>query len=385
MAIPAISLFIPFHKLDPSKKNQCIFPTQKGERCRWCCEENDNASAIWHQETIRTQIMLGQLISLDLLQMYILCNCSKEDNAKHQHRIEDIGFSMPLAQRWNTEIMRYDAYQSQTKTSLPAPSEESLTQAPVSEFRLHIATPGPNDSVARNILDPLQNYDFQTGSVYAFDRESSPGHVKIGWTAVSIAGRLEHWANCGYKPNLIISVHNIPCAQRVETLIHYELIREWRRERSCIGCRKSHKEWFEVDPETAKQVVVDWANFMKISEPYTPEGLLNDMWLKIVKDMEARDQVVTARKLLDHFAADFAALLLEELTLIEDQIDSTRPSQVDEKIIDSLERTLVHDDFLEAKSSQFPSSANFTNRTSQKGLMPKQILLPSSPVQFQDS
>jgi hypothetical protein len=152
----------------------------------------------------------------------------------------------------------------------------ALSQPPLSEFRPHVADPLPSDSVSRKILDPLENRDFETGSLYIFDRASSPGHVKIGWTASSVPARLKDWSNCGYKPNLLFSVHCVPHAQRVETLTHHELIKEWRRERMCkaLWCQKSHQEWFEIGKERAAQVLGDWADFMGKAEPYDSEGSL---------------------------------------------------------------------------------------------------------------
>jgi hypothetical protein len=119
---------------------------------------------------------------------------------------------------------------------------QSIPQTPPSEFRPHIANPLPSDSICRKIAEPLEDRDFETGSLYIFDRASSPGHVKIGWTARSVQCRLKDWSKCGYIPNLLFSVDAIPHAQRVETLTHYELIKEWRRERRCKAewCQKSH-------------------------------------------------------------------------------------------------------------------------------------------------
>lgn len=40
---------------------------------------------------------------------------------------------------------------------------------------------------------------------------------------------------------LFFEVPSVLHAQRAETLTHYQLIREWRRERMCKGCEKSHQ------------------------------------------------------------------------------------------------------------------------------------------------
>ena len=137
-------------------------------------------------------------------------------------------------------------------------SQLSVTyKTPLSEFRPHIVNPLPDDLVARKILEPLVDRDFEKGSLYIFKRESSPGYVKIGWTSRSIQGRLDDWAKCGYTPNLLFSVVSVVNAQRVETLTHFELIKEWRRERRCKAphCLKSHQEWFQVSIKRASAIL----------------------------------------------------------------------------------------------------------------------------------
>lgn len=156
---------------------------------------------------------------------------------------------------------------------------ETSHQPPLSEFRAHIAETNPTHSVSSKIQDYLCNRDFETGSLYIFDRKSSPGHVKIGWTARTVTGRLKDLSKCGYTPNLLFQMDSVPHAQRVETLTHHELIKEWRRERRCnkgLGCQIAHREWFEICKERAKQVLGDWAKFMTVAEPYDSNGYLKN-------------------------------------------------------------------------------------------------------------
>ncbi|KAJ5523595.1 hypothetical protein N7513_013139 [Penicillium frequentans] len=174
-----------------------------------------------------------------------------------------------------------------------------------SEFRPHINEPSPDDCVYRKMLDPLVDRDFETGRLYIFDRVSSPGHVKIGWTANSVSNRLRSWSSCGYTPNLLFNTSPIHNAMRAETLTHYEFIKEWRRERMCKapGCGKSHQEWFEISGERAKQVVSKWATFMEIARPYDEGGLLKSQWREVIEKIHHRLEVVTAEKLLALYTA----------------------------------------------------------------------------------
>lgn len=372
---PDASSFIPFYELDPSTQKQCIFITQKGERCKRTLSGTDNNRAIEiHQNIIAISSVT---VDLDLLQEYIVCNCCRSGRgARHRDRIEDSNLLIPLAQRWQDEIRRNSALQSNHTTSVKTPEKSILVpsyyqsslrpsssinaiiskatpssstyqcssprssiatgialessgsqprynlrprevnfstsptttrtkiipRAPLSEFRPHIEDPRPSDSVSCKILKCLKGRDFKTGALYVFDRTSSPGHVKIGWTASSVSGRLAVWSKCGYTPNLLFSVANVSHAQRVETLTHHELIKEWRRERMCKAahCGKSHQEWFEVSKDRAIQVLRDWADFMKEAEPYDSEGQLKDRWMKVIKILDGNRETVTAKKLLEY-------------------------------------------------------------------------------------
>ena len=180
-----------------------------------------------------------------------------------------------------------------------------------SEFRPHKPNSSRADSVFSKMQANLRNRDLETGSIYIFDRASSPGHVKIGWTSVSVAGRLQKWSECGYTPNLILSVDRIPHAQRVETLVHHELIKQWRRERSCkgIGCGKQHQEWFETSKERAMHVLRSWADFMREAQPYDLLGELKDPIRAIIQSMDTRGELLTGQKVLERFHASLSTRL----------------------------------------------------------------------------
>jgi hypothetical protein len=179
----------------------------------------------------------------------------------------------------------------------------------LSEFQPHIANPSNKDTVAWKMLEPLEDRDFETGSVYIFNRDSSPGHVKIGWTANSVEARLMGWSECGYTPNELFRANDIPFAQRAETLTHHELIKEWRRERQCKGlkCRArqvSHQEWFEVSQERAIHVLSNWVQFFKKAKPYdNHQGTLKPEWEEVVNTMDAEGEIVTATRMLEEYKA----------------------------------------------------------------------------------
>ena len=293
--IPNISTFIRFYELDPRTENQCIYVTQKGARCRWPSSNNDQAKELY---LILLQYQ-GRDVDLSVLEKYIVSSCCRSGRAQHCDRIVDVGLLPSLAQRWQGEIM----IKVQNRIRLDSATSEryrNVAQSPLSEFRPHVAQPTADDSVAYRIQIRLEDRDFESGSLYMFDRVSSPGHVKIGWTARSVQGRLDDWSRCGYIPNLLFSEHNIPFAQRAETLVHYELIYEWRRERMCKAdwCRKSHREWFEVSVERAIKVMGSWSILFRSAPPYDAQGSLKPYWKDIVKAMIKNRETITGHTLL---------------------------------------------------------------------------------------
>ncbi|CAI9634157.1 unnamed protein product [Alternaria burnsii] len=184
------------------------------------------------------------------------------------------------------------------------------------EFTTHTHDPTHEDSVAWKICEDLNvrkpKRDLETGMVYMYRRESSPGYVKIGWTAKSVEKRLEQWLKCGYTPIELFRATGVPHAQRVETLTHYELIKEWRKERPCEVCSEKtgkpvcHQEWFEVSKERAIQILSTWVELFKKANPYDLSGSLKSDWRDVVDGMKKNNEAVTSRKLLEHYEATVA-------------------------------------------------------------------------------
>lgn len=171
--------------------------------------------------------------------------------------------------------------------------------------------PTYKDTVAWRFREPLDargnQRDFKEGAVYVYSREISPGYVKIGWTSRSVDERLSDWSNCGYTPIKLFETERIPHAQRIETLTHYQMIKEWRREKTCDGCRTRkgkqirHQEWFEVDQEKAIQVLSAWVKLFTEADPYDTGGALRPEWRAIVDDMEQDGKAITAEGMFKRY------------------------------------------------------------------------------------
>ena len=122
----------------------------------------------------------------------------------------------------------------------------------------------------------------------------------------------------------------VPHAPRVETLTHYELIKEWRRERRCnkgLGCQIAHREWFEISKERAKQVLGDWAKFMTVAEAYDSNGYWKMEWMDFVQETAKSGEPVTVAKLLEHYELSLA----EDTTLVEESAESEPEPKIEKQ------------------------------------------------------
>ena len=175
-------------------------------------------------------------------------------------------------------------------------------QACLSEFRPYAQEIHYTQSVYHKLMNRLQYKDPHSGSVYIFDRRSSPGFVKIGWTTRNVRARLEDFSECGYKPNLLFS-SEVSCARRVETLVHHELIKERRKERMCKGpeCSASHEEWFEIDKNKAEDILREWVYFINEAQPYGLDGKLKAGWVRVVDRIKSRKGIITASELVKYY------------------------------------------------------------------------------------
>jgi hypothetical protein len=246
--------------------------------------------------------------------------------ANHKDRIESAGVLRPLAERWLQEInARKEVERANSTYPDNAPSQSTPTVAFPGRLLLERIPSGvkfipfmtnhdPSEYVAKKILQPIgtNEYESRTGSVYGFSRKISPGFVKIGFTSHSVRSRLSEWAGCGYLPELLFQVDEIPSARRAEWLTHYELRNEWRQERWCENCLCPHQEWFEVSAEKAEKVVRNWASFLIKAQPYEANGSIKRWWEAAINRMELKGVEVTAQELMKVYDAKMAADLEEE-------------------------------------------------------------------------
>lgn len=329
--IPKVDDFVCFADLDPTNPDtvhSCIYHlSNENRRCRISADRKT-------AQRLRNQINQSQDISLDDLQQYALANCC---NCHHRSKLADYGLLEPLARRWQTELrharqvitshrdpanrngivsdreptqaastteiratplprynLRSGTVAAQSQPSDPVPSNDST----VSRFKPHETS--PQHTVASKLLNPLTPRDSKSGILYLFNRPSSPGFVKIGLTTKSVQERFYGiQRDCEYRPRLIESFDNVPHIYRVEKLVHYELIRQWRTEKKCEGCSRQHVEWFETNISHAVNTARQWVEWMTVAEPYESNGLLKSFWRLKVRQLQTEGRPITAQTLLD--------------------------------------------------------------------------------------
>lgn len=152
---------------------------------------------------------------------------------------------------------------------------------PIQEFKPYITTAlveGLAEDIRKLVDRPLLPSEVnKEGFIYIFWQIGNFGHLKIGRSA-DVGRRLKEWEKQCKKeigahfPDLDgdeghEDLQKVPHICRVEALVHMELLEHRRIERRCPGCSKSHKEYFEISPENAIQVVRKWINWMR-SLPY---------------------------------------------------------------------------------------------------------------------
>ncbi|RGP75210.1 hypothetical protein FSPOR_832 [Fusarium sporotrichioides] len=150
----------------------------------------------------------------------------------------------------------------------------------------------PRIQPVRDILKTMakspEKKGFEPGYIYGFTDPREPGHIKIGYTAGSVEGRMEEWKRCGWEPFLEFKVSMRCAVKKVEKLIHLTLHME-EQEASCpaASCTQKHKEWFKISKDEAKEVVEIWQKFSELT-PYTESRKLNVIWQSIVTAQQAK-------------------------------------------------------------------------------------------------
>ena len=107
----------------------------------------------------------------------------------------------------------------------------------------------PNDNIQRIIGQDLSSKSRNPGYIYVVEAEKINGHLKIGYTTVSVIERLQSLIfDCNRQMEVLFplppeSEKMVPNARRVEQLCLAELV-DFQVYVDCTGCLCEHQEWF---------------------------------------------------------------------------------------------------------------------------------------------
>jgi hypothetical protein len=126
----------------------------------------------------------------------------------------------------------------------------------------------------------------KSGWIYVLESslDHTKGYVKIGETETTIKQRSEEWRKCGLNTKRVRESDEEAFLHStlVEKLVHAELYRE-RRIFRCKVCgtkekRRVHREWFEIEKETAFKHIENWRQWMKECRPFDELGNMDPYW-----------------------------------------------------------------------------------------------------------
>lgn len=149
-------------------------------------------------------------------------------------------------------------------------------------------------TLLRTPISPHDNH--QRRHIYVLTTPAYPQLVKIGYTERDMSTRRKEickdlgLALGDLREHCVVA--NVPCAERVERLVHGQLapLKEGVEGR---GGRVAHREWFRCDAGFAKELVGAWVKWMIERKPYVHAGL-SDKWRGKVtgleRDAEARGE-----------------------------------------------------------------------------------------------
>ncbi|KAK8035487.1 hypothetical protein PG993_010482 [Apiospora rasikravindrae] len=182
------------------------------------------------------------------------------------------------------------------------PARPSVSSRLSSERTIHLSeSPTSLDDnikgVMRKPLTKKQRRQQAHGNNYIF--EVNPAQApektiwKIGFTTGPTDKRQKNIFNA-CQHSLIRGQYDpghvpIRLCKRAESLIHAELARH-RYRFDCLCKVKDHREYFDVDPTLALEVIHRWRNFC-IREPYDAKGKLQPFWEDRLRDVDRQQKL----------------------------------------------------------------------------------------------
>jgi hypothetical protein len=304
-----------FQKPSPTD-NVCIAPTSSGRRCRNTITDDEMNLLLSLED--RAQACSSEEQS-DLLSRALILrtcsNCHREKLMCHGNCIGELVRRQKIARSKSSEhrVHRIEVEHE----GLPAIRKDSIIMYSSNELRAHdpaqpnsdVASeildnqqsavfasflPGPKDNLDLLLSQPVASNQAASGYVYALFWPSEPEFVKIGYAKSSTARRLKTWNKCHQGAEILYSAPFM-FPERMERIIHLQLIQRRHYIRACVACGRSHIEWFKISREEAVQIIRDWRDVNKENTLYAPDRALSIWWRLRIYGLTSP---VTARSLL---------------------------------------------------------------------------------------
>ncbi|KAL5353014.1 hypothetical protein ACLOAV_001043 [Pseudogymnoascus australis] len=134
-------------------------------------------------------------------------------------------------------------------------------------------------------LNPSEVRDHGLGYIYILRSQSfgTLAELKIGFSKHHPEHRAHQLAGCLRNPEVVAHSPLIPHANRIEAIIHAELVL-LRKTQVCAQCQRQHKEWFTVSHLHARRVVTRWCRWV-LNQPYQ-NGVLTSKWQDHLKKQD---------------------------------------------------------------------------------------------------
>lgn len=314
---------------------KCVVETleAKGLQCIWYLPDKRRLCLVKNvPEQMETALQLAKKASEsyfseaslleDLAAIAVNCCCPRHHRNQMMYQS---GLKEKLADRWYGEIQKEFSVKP-PQTGFYIKSEGSTTDAEVTFARRHVLE---GQTLVSALLLDIDEGASKNGSLYFYThlQTAFSGMIKIGYGR-SVQTRLNAWTECGHGlPKLLKSFADVRHPERVESLVHFELLDCWYEQRWCKVHQHSHIEWFKIDVERADAVASFWCRWMSDANPYDRRGKLQSSWQSHIDFLLQHDNPVTAK----------AMMLIHEIEtgspMIHDFIDDDKLRQVQKTVV----------------------------------------------------
>lgn len=271
--------------------NQCIwYLPDKGRCCKISTANEDSRRALQLASSIRKAGLPAAEVAKSLVEIAENSCCRQ----CHRNKMQGSGLAQKLAIQWHTEI-REALGLGPHNTILKIKSDGESIFSFSATFAKHCVFQG--ESLCSTMLSKIGPGRCKTGSLYIYTHAETAfqGMIKIGYTSNPVQSRLDEWATCGHGcPQLLGFFNNVRHPERVEKLVHFELVECWYEIIWCLIHQQSHIEWFKIDFLRAKRIAGLWCQWMEDADPYDDGGRLAARWVAHMQFLAQHENPITA-------------------------------------------------------------------------------------------